>query len=285
MAKPIKIIVVGSGGLGEGAPTVDDLLSQVQDQVKILREVEGAIADDGNEELEWRVTNVSQNSPITFEVTPYPKTFGMDIERRANQVVSATAYGLETLSLKGERPRHFTDTVLKTVHRLSERVVNGLASSKLDFSEYQDAPNYEINSGSAKFIQSQILELKQPKSKPYRELGSTEGFIKTVGRDGYGRPNLLLTTRLDGQDVKCTSSDGGLDKIDHLEVGKVIRGMRVRVHGTLFFKSPGFFDRIDVDRIETFDVASLPTLHDLIDPDFTGGLEAVEFIQRRRQDA
>ncbi len=123
-------------------------------------------------------------------------------------------------------------------------------------------------------------------ARPHREIGSVEGYIKTVGRDGFGRPVLTLTTRVDGNDIKCVSSDGGLDKIGHLEVGKVIRGMRIRAHGLLLYKSPELLERVEVERVEMFEQKdSLPELQELIDPEFTGGIEAVEYIRMRRDNA
>lgn len=286
MTKPIKITVRGTDNRGDDAPTVQDLLSQVQDQVDILKAVEEAISGDGKEKIVWRVTDVTKNSPITFEITPYPKNHGMDIQSRANDVIAATAKGLQTLMVQGERPLHFTDVVLKKIENINNRVTNGLAGSTVDFSEYEDAPQYELTHTTAAKTVKKIAEIRVPAHRPHREIGSVEGYIKTVGRDGFGRPVLTMATRIDGTDLKCVSSDGGLDRIGHLEVGAVIRGMRVRVHGLLYFKSPEALDRIEVERVELFEKTDdLPAIQDLIDPEFTGGLEAVEFMRLRRDDA
>ncbi len=131
MAKPIRIIVKGTSNRGDDAPTVKDLLSQIQDHVEILEEVEGAISSDGDNQLVWRVTDVTKNSPITFEITPYPKNYGMDIEIRANTVVKATAEGLSDIAKGGSRPIHFTDKVLKKVETFNKRVTNGLAGTAI----------------------------------------------------------------------------------------------------------------------------------------------------------
>ena len=106
MAQPIKISVKGTDTEGEGvdAPTVEDLLSQVQDFVSILRGVEKAVAIDGKEHLVWRVTDATRNSPITFEVTPFPRTHGMNIDSRAAAVVSAAANGLAQIAQRADRP-------------------------------------------------------------------------------------------------------------------------------------------------------------------------------------
>lgn len=283
MASPIRIIVKGVSNHGDDAPTVEDLLSQIQDHVEILQEVEGSIAND--RQLIWRVTDVSKNSPITFEITPYSIDYGVNIENRASTVVKAAAQGLSNFVNGNERPIHFTNKVLKKFERLSKRLTGGLSGTKVDFSNYEDAPDFDINELQARKTLSKILTFQKPDSKPHRELGSIEGYIKTIGRDGYGRPVVNIITRLDKTEVKCISSASGLHKIGHLEVGKVIQGLRVRFHGMLFYKSPAILDYIDVERTELFDSdAKLPKLFDLVDPNFTDGEDSVKYIKRMRAD-
>lgn len=285
MAKPIKIIVRGTETDGDDSPTVQDLLSQVQDQVDILEAVESSIAGTHGSELVWRVTDVTKNSPIAFEITPFAKTHGMNIDSRAHTVVKATADGLKLIVKTGTRPLHFNDKVLKKVNGFSKRVTNGLCGTEIDFSKYDTAESFKIDAGSARQTSAKIEEIIKPKITPNREIGSIEGHVKTIGRDGFGRPVVTITTRLDNQDVKCISSDSGLDKIGHLEVGKVIKGLRVKLHGIIFYKSPMILDHIEVERTELFpDKNSLPSIQDLIDLDFTGGKSSVEFIRQGRDN-
>lgn len=285
LAQPIKIIVKAIESEGDDSPTVEDLLSQVQDQVDILHEVESAIAGESGSELVWRVTDVTKNSPISFEITPFPRTHGMNIENRAIAVVKATADGLETISTKGTRPLFFNDKVLKKISGISKRVTNGLRGTEVEFSKYSGAANFYMDTKSANLTIAKIEKITRPAAKPYREIGSVEGYVKTIGRDGFGRPIVTITTRLDRQDVKCIASDAGLDKIGHLEVGKVIKGVRVKLHGLLYYKAPSVLDYVEVERTELFpDKSILPKIIDLIDRDFTGGKLSVEYIREGRED-
>ncbi len=285
MANPIKIIVRGIETDGNDFPTVQDLLSQVRDQVDILEEVEAAITGVSRPELVWRVTDVTKDSPITFEITPFAKTHGMNIENMAYTVVKATADGLEAISKMGTRPLHFNDKVLKKVNGFNKRVTNGLCGTEIDFSKYDSAESFKIDARSAKQTSAKIEEIIKPKIKPHREIGSIEGHVKTIGRDGFGKPFVTISTRLDRQDVKCIFSDAGLDKIGHLEVGRVIKGLRVKLHGIIFYKSPMILDHVAVERTEFFpDESSLPSISDLIDQDFTGGKSSVEFIRQGRDN-
>lgn len=51
MAKPIRISIKGSENTGTDAPTVDDFLGQVRDFLDVLKGVEKAVSDDGENEI------------------------------------------------------------------------------------------------------------------------------------------------------------------------------------------------------------------------------------------
>jgi len=285
MTKPIKIIVKGTDHCGDDAPTVEDLLTQIQDFVFVLREVEGAIADDNKEQIVWRVTNASKNSPLTFEVTPYPINHAMNIDNRAEQVVAATGIGFRKLSETGERPKFFTDQVMSRAEKVFSRVTNGLASTVVDFSEYEEVPNFEITPNAARKSIQRIKEVTRPTSGAHRELGSVEGHITKVELDGYNRPIVWLRSRLDGQTIKCVSKDGGLDRIGHFEVAEVLRGMRVRIHGLLHYKSFENIATIDVEGVHVFEVDdNLPNFDKIVAPNFTGGVESSAYLEALRDD-
>lgn len=285
MAKPIKITVKGTDNRGDDAPTVGDLLDQIQDFVFVLREVEGAIAEDNRGEIVWRVTNAMRNSPLTFEITPYPRNFAMNIDNRAEEVVSATARGLKELSDTGERPMYFSDQVLDRAEKVFTRNTNGLASTVVDFSEYADAPKLEVTPEVARQSLARILEVKEPAPIAHRELGSLEGLIAKVELDGHGRPLVWLRSRLDGQIVKCVSSAKGLDRIGHFEVAEVLRGLRVRVHGILNYKGLEQIATINVEGVHVFEPdKDLPEPGSIVSPGFTRGVEASAYLEALRDD-
>ncbi len=285
VANPIKIIVKGSDNHGNDAPTVKDLFNQILDQVAILSEVETEIFGKRQEQLEWRVGNWTKNSPLTITITPFPKEGGTNIDDRANKIVGATAYGLRELGRGSERPKYFTDKIIRRVNKINERVTNGLASTEIDFFGY-DEQNIFIDKEIAETTIKNIENLKAESQKPYRELSSVEGYVKAVKYNKDGLFVITLTKRIDNKDIKCTSSDAGLDNIKSLAVGEIINGLRVRVFGTLYYRILGVIDWVDVDRVELFTPRDeLPTIEDLIDPDFTNGVDSVEYIRRMRDNA
>lgn len=285
MAAPIKITVKGTDDSGNDAPSVDDLLFQIQDFVSVLKSVETAIAGDGKEEIIWRVTNVTKNSPLAFELTPFPRLHAMNIDNRAEQVVVSTSKGFATLSESGERPAYFSDAVVTKAERIYERVTNGLAETVIDFSGYKSVPQIAVSRQSATKSVQHISTLRMPPPLPYRELGSVEGFITSVEKDGHGRPIVWLRTRIDNQLVKCVADGDALNRIGHMEVEDVWHGVRVRIFGELIYKALGKLDKIAADTVQFFENDSaLPSIEAIIDPSFAAGIESVEYLKLLRKD-
>lgn len=285
MANPIKITIQGRASLGVDAPTVEDLLSQIQDFVAVLRGVEEAVADGKGEEIEWRVTDVTKNSPLTFEVTPFPQRHAMNVDNRAQEVVAATTKGINALARGTDRPMYFSDTLIGKVEKVFDRVANGLSETIIDASAYHDVPQISVTKASAPSALANLHQFRRPEPISYRELGSVEGFITRVELDGYHRPIVWLRHRLDGQMVKCVSKARGLDRIGHYEVAEVLKGLRVQVFGLINYKDLEKIASIEVDGVHVFvEDSDLPDIADIVAPDFTGGIEAVQYLRRLRED-
>ena len=285
MAKPITFTVKGTDRFGDDAPTVGDLLGQIQTWIEVLRSVEVAILEGGRSELVWRVTDAHKNSPLTFEVTPYPATHGMNIDQRAKKVVCAAATGVKQLVETGRRPLYFSDQTIDSVEKVYARVTNGLARTNVDFSNY-DAPNFEATPEIARYSVERIKATRAPPTVPHKELGSLEGFISKVELDGHRRPIIWLRSRLDGQEIKCVSDGTGLSRIGHLEVSEVLSGLRVRVYGILHYRDSERIVGISVETVHVFEPdEALPEPADIVDPGFTGELESSAYLEALRADA
>lgn len=285
MTKAITITVKGTDDGGTDAPTVEDLVAQIQDLVGVLKGIEEAISDDGKRELIWKVTNVTRNSPLRFEITPFPRTYAMNIDKRAEQVVQTTALGLQKLAVGGGRPEYFTDDIIAHAEKVYERVTNGLSATVLDFSKYREDLRVDITNETVKSAKAAIDTLRAPSPSPYRELGSVEGTISRVELDGRHRPVVWLRVRLDGSVVKCVANDGALDRIGHYEVATVLRGLRVTMFGMVNYKDKEEISSIEVDGIHVFSCDNdLPDCDSIRSPNFTRGIEASEFLEALRAD-
>ncbi|HXZ00413.1 MAG TPA: hypothetical protein VEI03_10460 [Stellaceae bacterium] len=280
MSSPINLTIRGHNAATD-APTVEDLLGQVEDWFNILLGVEQAIAEDGVNEVEWRVTNARMNSPLAFELTPFPRKHGMDVEQRVKLIKEYTANGLVALRSKAERPTYFTEPVLKNAERLFKRVTNGLSLTAINFGD--DLPRVEITPSEARAAIANTNAVLMPKDKPYRETGSIEGTLTKVERDGYGRPLLFVKLRLDGEAAKCIVGDAARTEVERHEIGDIWKNQRIRVFGVIYYKGLGRIAQIDADNVQFLPAKDeLPSAKDIIDEKFTGGLRSEEYLERLR---
>lgn len=285
MPKPIRIKIEGMTVGGVDAPTVEDLLFQIQDFVSILHGVEDAIAGGESAEIVWRVTDTSKNSPITIEISPFAKNHAMNVDNRAQQVVAATADGFVSISRSAERPMFFSDRLVGKMENVFSRVSNGLSRTAIDLSAYQRGREVILDREVARAAQANFDIWKKPEAVVYRELGSVEGFISKVELDGYRRPIVWLRTRIDGRVVKCVSKFDALKRIGHYELTELIQGFRIQVFGTIHYKDLEKIGHVEVDDVHVFGPdAELPDIDMIVAPNFTGGVEASAYLKRIRED-
>jgi hypothetical protein len=280
MAAPIKITVRGTDANGHDAPTVEDLLGQIEDFVQILLGLERAMAQDGQGQIAWRFTNITKNSPLVFEITPFPRQHAMNIDDRVKQVVSYASAGFNMLAQTGERPAYFSEAMIGKAEKIYARVTNGLAETTIDFGDAQAVPPITISPQNAVAFADHRAKLRMPLPGPYRELGSVEGFVVKVEKDGYGRPIIWLRTRLDQQTVKCVADGDALSRIGHLAIEDVWAGVRIRVFGELTYKTLGQLEKIKADAVQFFESdQALPSIEAIVDPHFARGVESVAYLR------
>lgn len=279
--KPIKITIVGSGPETD-APTVDDLLGQLRDVVELMRDLERAVAEPGeNIEIEWRVTDARRSSPLAIEVTPFPKHYGMNITRRDESIRQKASAGLSSLLFGADRPAYFNDQIVKRAEHIYERVTANLNATQIDFGV--DLPPIIISPQNARIAIGNAVRLQKPEEKPYREFGSVEGYPSSVERDGLGRPLLWMRVRLNGDNIKCVLRGAALAEIGRRQVRDIIEaGNRVLVRGLIYYRTPGKISSIDADSLEFLRRSGLPQIEDIINKEFTGGKRSEDYLEEVR---
>lgn len=279
MANPIRVTIRGSDALGTDAPKVEDLLGQMRDFVDLLKGVERAL-DDGGAKIVWRVTDVTKNSPIAFEISPFPDDPAAYVDDRAFRVERAASDGLRLLQDGVERPPYFTDEVMPKALQIHKRITNGLAETTIKFPVFE-MPLVITKSDAATVTRA--AEARQAEAPvAYRELGSIEGFFAKAELDGMGRPVLWFRRRIDNQLVKAVAAGDAFRQFEGLRLGDVWGGARIRVYGTIHYKNLGVIDHIKASALEALDASPLPGLADIIDPDFTGSLTTEQFLSEVR---
>lgn len=283
MAKPIKITIKGSDETGTDAPTVDDFLGQVRDFLDVLRGVERAVSDDGENEIVWRVTNAQMNSPIWVEVTPFAKNPAIYVEARAEAVERVAVEGMRAIKLGEQHPRGFNDDVMKKARAIYARVTNGLSDTAFSFDHTISAEPIIIDRQVASNVEAAHSAALSEAPQPYRELGSIEGFVSKAELDGFGRAVLRFRARLTGEEIKAVAAGRAFQQLESLKLSDVWQGVRVRVYGIISYRGLGEIQGMEASGIEVMDQTSLPSPEDIIDETFTGGLKAEEYLAELRR--
>lgn len=277
MSKRVKIRIRGSGH-DTDAPTVYDMSDQLKDYFDLLESVEQTLADDGQSAIEWRVVHAVTASPITFTVQAFPKIFAVNVDARADHVITSALRGVRELIQNPSRPSNFTDQTLGLAQRLYDRVTNGLDRTEIEV-EGQEAEQIAITPTIARVAAQNIRTVLQPVVKPYKEIGGVEGHIQNVGQDGYRRRFLLIRSRMTGDEIKCFVSGDAEKQLAKCEIADVWRRARVEVFGLIHFKGPQRITQVDAQRLRFFYAESeLPAVDDILDPDFTGGLRTEDYL-------
>jgi len=281
MGRIIKLSVSGRAAETD-APSVDDLLEQVRDYFDILRGVEEAIAGDGSNVIDWRVVDAGKSSPIALAVEAFPRAYGVNVDRRAELAVRHTAAGMQALQTSDERPPYFTEKVISKAARFYGRVTNGLDLTRVDHG--MGMPELVVTPATARAATRHAESiLRPPATKPYRELGSLEGYFQGVERDGWGRPLLFVRHRLTGEIIKCLISEEARESVEQHRFADVWSSRRVEVFGTIYYKSLGKISQVDAVAVRFLRPRNeLPSLQDIEDENFTGGLSSEDYIARLR---
>lgn len=280
MRRVVKLRISGHAP-DTDAPSVEDVLDQVRDYLEVLRGVEEAMAGGGASAVVWRIVNASRSSPLAFELEAFPAQYAVNIDRRVEATVAEVARGLVALQTTAERPSHFTNKVLSRAQGIFERVTNGLSLSEADFGEH--LPRIALTPSVARVAADNTRRVLEPSGRPYKELGSVEGYFQGAETDGYGRRIVFVRDRVSGEVVKCIVAEAASPAVETHEIGEIWRNRRIQIIGRLHFKAVGNLSHVDANRVRFFRTRSeLPQVEDIVDPDFTGGLRSEDFLERLR---
>lgn len=280
MGKRITLSIEASGA--ETAPTVDDLVAQLSDYYDLLGIVERTIAVDGTQAVQWRVVHAAKVNPLSLTLEAFARQYAVNVDERVNLVVMHTNQGLRRLRDTPERPPFFNDEAVRKAEGIFERVTNGLALTRIDVTG-EDAPALALQPSIARLAAKNAMAVLAPVERPYKEIGSVEGYFESVSLDGFGRRVLHIKHRLTGDDVKCIVAGDAAKELALREIGDVWRRRRISVFGTIHFKAPGRISQVEASAVRFLRSQNeLPDIDDIIDPDFTGGMRSEEYLAKLR---
>jgi hypothetical protein len=230
------------------------------------------------------VVEASRKSPVAFGLEAYPKEFATNIDQRVAIILTETAQGFATIKSKMERPRYFTNDVMRKARKIAERVTNGIGAATVDFGP--GLPEIDLTPSSARAAIRNVDAILARPEKPYQEFGSVEGYLQGVELDGFNRRVAYVRDQVTGEFIKCVlprnAPQVDLD-LANRQIDEVWSRARVQVSGRLVYKSPGDIDYLEAENVRFFKPnAELPQIDDIIDDNFTGGLRSEEYLERMR---
>jgi hypothetical protein len=286
----VRIVVRGKAADGD-RPTVADLIGQVQDFLKLLQELEHSLHPDGDEpEIVWRVARAEMNSPLTMDFVGEAKRHGYSVDERVIQTKSVLIGGVRELSEHSERPPYFTDEALATTGRIFHRVTNGLSQTDIvDPKTDQAAPiRSEVAARAERHVGGLLFGAAgswptDRKPAKGREAGSIEGMLVKVDR-WYGHPAFWVRDRLTGLDILCLASEAlAAQWGEEARLREVWSGKRLVVLGMIEHQPSGQIRLLRADDVYELPQADrLPKLEEILDPDFTGGIPPVAYLETLR---
>jgi hypothetical protein len=242
--------------------SVSAFVSVVQNTLEILHGLDIAISENPSGVLEWRIAEVSLNSPLTMTIFAEAEDeTGVD-----RQVVSAYSEGLEHLDKDGETvPTYFNDALLEKARKLVSVLNDGVA--KIAFvSSWTDPVE------PSQRVAAHVDRLLPP---DHEEWGSIEGKLEVLSIHGGASFNIWNV--ISGARVTCRIPSEMLDEA-HAAFGK-----RTAVQGKIRYDRRGKPVSISVHHIRILrEQSELPQSRDLEGIDITGGIDPVEHVRRLR---
>lgn len=254
-----QIIIQVSGRDGRYVP-VASFVAAMLNALTILKEVDTQISEQNQGSTEWRIKDVSYNSPLTAVFIGEP----IGELNVVTAIVEASADGLEQLDQSpGVVPAFFSVRALEVSKKMVNVLNDGVERLVVQVPEYKAVVPTQR-------VAANVDELTQT----YDELSTFEGKLEAVSI--HGKRVFYVWDTFDGR-ISCRFGESELDKV----VG--LFGHRVSVYGRTRFSQLGKPLSIQVEEIEDVEGTRQP-----FDPrqfsavDITGGVDAVAFVRELR---
>lgn len=254
-----------------------DIADAFQQVLDYLRLVELAASEDAD--FDWKLERASTNSPFT--VVAYTPVGSIAAKNRQSLAVAQkrTEEGLRELAT-GKVPAWMRMRQRNAARRITRRFHDNIGRMSLKTDETAKGA-FLLN---RKLAESALATLERvdgieavivPKHTSYGEI---EGLLVGVGSH-YSSPALWVRANGYGV-VRCTVKQDKLEELgDEATLKEVWKHRRVRIVGTLTYAEGGDLEQVAVDEMQLFPDGGV-TLAQVVDPDFTGGMEPIEYLDR-----
>ena len=261
----------------DGLLKVDDALKQVLDYFLVARDAQLA-AGRPHEAFDWRLESATTNSPFVVVAVAEAHDPSADITAAAVEVKRATAQAFRSGVEGGQPPEWISQEGRAAFWSFFERHRNGVSRTTLDFGG--DLGQVSVDAETARSAREGFEAMQTaPPSLPRRTAyGELEGRLIHGGQH-YRKPAIRILNSMYGE-VWCVIEPELIDELGGAQtLADVWHGKAVIVTGRFDYSEDGNLSRVTVESIREKRVPQLD-LSSILDPDFTAGLDPIEYLSR-----
>ena len=238
-------------------------LTAVQNELKILADLDTAISGEPKGTLDWYVTEMRVGS---LEVVTESRSRS-DYRDIGAEVSKGIVASLEEIERRGATPPYLSHHGMQSVKKLLGTVGKGKATGLLMASPSENV-SISVTAKAADNVR-QLLPIR------YHSLGSVEGKIEMINIHGGSR--FVVYDSRTRRAITCQ-----FDSKMWMDTVKKALGQRVNISGMVHANTRGEPLRVEIDDIRILrSKKELPSIDDIagIDPDFTGRLSTADYLR------
>ena len=280
---PERVTITIRSDLGEDGPlTVGEALRQVVDFFELLTTAQGENAAAVN----WRLVSVTKSSPLQATAEPFAVVAGVDVTAVARLAKRAVYSAFDEITSEGTVPRWLDASAREKIRHILARNTNGIGRTDIKLDDHSPVMMLVTKKAHAGLAALDRAEADIVASEPdltKSEIGSIEGNVAdaTTFRK---QPALRIRDRRTNAEVLCVFSDELARRTADHRWREVWDGERVRVYGRIQYNRKGVPASIRADDITEIRPREL-SYSDIADPNFTGGLGPVEYLESEQDIA
>ena len=255
---------------------VQDAMQQVLDYFRLLTP-EGKSAG----EVVWRLTFATTSSPLTVVAEAVSLHTDVDVSLLAAAQIKSFARNLRDLR-GGKIPHTWSQSKANVALSVVRRTFNGIGATEVAFDDEDEAP-IRIDTSAAKESLAKLQEAPIHQFRAHSERGAVEGNLVEI-MTYYNAPAILIREHGTAAEVICTINQETVDEINEaIRADDVWHRRRVSVHGMLHYDDKGKIIRVLSDSVALIPTPRDVTINELRDPDFTAGLDTIDYLERLRE--
>lgn len=274
------VITIHPPNTDEGLLRVSDAMEQVLDMLRLHDAARsGVLRPEGL--FEWRLERAATNSPFTITARAESRDPAIDVTEYVQLVNREFRTGFENLTMRGIPASWMDPEALGVAAAILKRNQNGigLTTFKADEDKEPLVVDRRVATEGMKNISAVDVLSVEASAEESVAWGELRGVMVNAGLWGK-KPALRLLTPDYGL-VWCRLLPEVAEAFGHERtLDESWKGEALAVEGKLIYKAGGRIARVIVSGVRDLPEVPRVDLDSIIDRDFTGGLDPVEYLRR-----